>query len=124
MITFAEQIESDMENTFFNADEFAEIITYTRDNLSAEPSAVFREANIDDLIDDNVLGEVIICYINESDLHEFFERRPEKGDTITRSLTPTLGEIINEETWTVAQRPGNIAGMWKLVLERNVRLTP
>jgi cobalamin biosynthesis Mg chelatase CobN len=122
--TFAEQIESDMENTFFNADEFAETVTYERDSLSAEISAVFREATMDDLIDGNIFGEVMICYVDESDLHKFFERQPERGDTITRSLTPAFGEFIREETWTVVQRTRDIAETWKLVLERNIRLTP
>ncbi len=124
MPTFAEQIESDMEDTFFNTDEFAETVTYERDSLSAEISAVVREANIDDLIDGNIFGEVMICYIEESSLHEFFERQPERGDTILRSLTPAFGEVIREETWTVVQRTRDIAETWKLVLERNIRLTP
>jgi len=122
--TFAEQIVSDMGNTFFSADEFAEAVTYARDSLSTEISAIFREANIDDLIDGNVLGEIMICYVNESDLHELFERQPERGDTITRSLTPEFGESIREETWTVAQRTRDNAETWKLVLERNIKLTP
>jgi hypothetical protein len=124
MTTFADQIESDLLSTFFNVDEFAETVTYERDSLTAEIPAVFREALIDDPIDNNIWGEVMICYVSEADLHELFERQPEKGDTITRSLTPAFGELTREETWTVVQRTRDSAGTWKLVLERNVRLSP
>jgi hypothetical protein len=123
--TFAEQVETDLENTFFNTDEFAETVTYARgDSLSAEVGMVFREANIDDLIDANVFGEIMIGYIQESSLHALFGRKPERGDLITRELTPSSGEVLRQETWTVVQRTRDIAETWKLVLERNVRLIP
>lgn len=126
--TFAEAVAEDLEDVFFDTDELAETVTYERDGISAGLAAVFREVTMDDMVSEHVTADAVICFVREVDLHDFFDREPERGDTITRSLTPALGQGLREEVWTVCGAPDAPVrapdGTWRLVCEKGTRLHP
>jgi hypothetical protein len=111
---------ADLEG-IFSPEEFGESVTYTPADGDVSPFsvvAIFEALEIDSL-EARIMRDVIICRIPQSQLSD-------GGVTIpTTRMERVLGDTITRgsDVWQIIDKIDN-AGLWKLTLEKNIRISP
>ena len=101
-MTFQDQLDSDLENVFFNDDEFARDVTYAGATIKAvETDGYEITTSIPGV---NVPTRSLL--VMESDVPN-----PKAGDTV----------VIDGQTWYVAPGPMLDGGLWMLTLNKEIR---
>ncbi|MFA5387209.1 MAG: hypothetical protein WC322_02325 [Candidatus Paceibacterota bacterium] len=107
-MTLKADMLTDLDDVFFDTDEFAYSATYTPSGGEAATITYIEEETDPAIMEDIPPGDAKIIIIKASDVSS-----PERGDTVT----------IGSDTWYLVRNlgGGSAAGTWRLVLTRSER---
>lgn len=116
-MTFYDELQICADSLF---DLAGETVTYTGANSFPVPMlAIVRDIGIDEAVDMNVRADSVIFQVKVSDFASMENESPQRGDTLQRT-----SPFYTTDIYEVIPYKKLVSGIYEIIGQRNIRITP